>query len=78
MLFRKRFNAQNRLARFLSDNAFAVYVFHPPVVIAASLALREFDAPAVSNFAVVSAIAAVVTFGLAAALRRLPVLKWVL
>ena len=78
VLFREGFNAQGRVARFLSNNAFAVYVFHPPVVIAASLALRGFHAPPVAKFAIVSAIATVVTFPVAAALRRVPVLKRVL
>ena len=78
VLFREGFNAQGRVARFLSDNAFAVYVFHPPVVIAASLALREIHAPPVAKFAIVSAIATVVTFSMAPALRSVPVLKRVL
>jgi len=33
-LFRDRFNRQGAVARFLSANAFAVYVFHAPVLIA--------------------------------------------
>jgi fucose 4-O-acetylase-like acetyltransferase len=78
VLFRERFNAQGRIARFLSDNAFAVYVLHPPVVIGASLALRGFEAPPVAKFAIVSVIAAVVTFSVAPVLRRVPLLKRVL
>ena len=77
VLFRSRFNTQKRWARFLSDNAFAVYVIHPPVVIAASLALRAFDGPPVAKFALVSAAAIVITFSLAAVLRRIPILKQV-
>ena len=78
VLFRDHFNGQGRLVQFLSDNAFAVYVFHPAVVIAAALALRGFDAPPVAKFAIVSVAAAVITFSLAAALRRVPVLNRVL
>jgi hypothetical protein len=48
------------------------------VVIAASLALRGFQAPPVAKFAIVSAAATVITFSLAAALRRVPVLNRVL
>ena len=77
-LFHEGFNAQGRMARFLSDDAFAVYVFHPPVVIAAALALRGFHAPPVAKFAMVSAIGALVTFGAAPGLRRVPLLKRVL
>ena len=32
-LFRSRFNRQGRWAKFFSDNAFAVYVFHTPILI---------------------------------------------
>jgi len=78
VLFREHFNTQGRLSRFLSDNAFAVYVFHPPVVIAISLALHSFLAPAVSKFAIVSAAATAITFTAAAGLRRVPVLNRVL
>jgi len=78
VLFREGFNAQGRLARFLSDNAFAVYVFHPPVVIALALALRGFQAPAVAKFAIVSAVATGGSFAVAAALRKVPVLNRVL
>jgi glucan biosynthesis protein C len=75
VIFRERFNTQPPLARFFSDNAFAVYVIHPPVVIGAALALRQFQAPPVAKFAIVSAIGVVVSFGLAAALRQLPLVK---
>jgi glucan biosynthesis protein C len=37
VLFREKYNVQGRLAKFLSGNAFAVYVFHAPILIAASL-----------------------------------------
>ena len=33
VIFREVFNQQGRLAKFMSDNAFSVYVFHPPIVI---------------------------------------------
>lgn len=78
VLFRERLNAQPPLARFLSDNAFAVYVFHPPVVIGAALALRALSAPPVAKFAIVSAIGILVSFPVAAVLRQVPLLKRVL
>jgi glucans biosynthesis protein C len=78
VIFRHRFNAQGRLARFLSDNAFAVYVLHPPVVISASLALRNWHAPPIAKFAAVSAIATIVSFGVAFAVRTMPGVKRVL
>src|SRR5579871_84870 len=72
--FRDRFDNQGRLARFLSDNAFAVYVFHPPVVIGISLVLRQASAAPALKFAVVSVTAILASFLLAPVLRRVPVL----
>jgi len=78
VVFREHFNTQGRFVRYLSDNAFAVYVFHPPVVIGTALALRAFSAPPVAKFVIVSAIATVVTFSAASVLRQVPVLKRIL
>jgi hypothetical protein len=40
VIFRDHFNTQGRVAKFLSDNAFSVYVFHPPLVILGARLLR--------------------------------------
>jgi glucans biosynthesis protein C len=77
--YRQRFNRQGMLARWLSNNAFAVYVFHPPVVIALAIALHRLNAPAVSKAALLSLLACLVTFSLSSlALRRIPFLRRVL
>jgi surface polysaccharide O-acyltransferase-like enzyme len=41
--FRERFDRQGRLARFLSDNAFAVYVFHAPIIVALAKGFRGLE-----------------------------------
>ena len=51
-LYRRYFDRQGRWAKFLSDNAFAVYLFHPPVIIALALLLHAFVAPALVKAAV--------------------------
>lgn len=78
VIFRDRLNTQGPLARFLSDNAFGVYVLHPPVVIGAALLLRGWHAPPIAKFAAVSAIATALSFGVAAAVRAVPGVKRVL
>lgn len=40
-LFGAKNNSQGRLRRFLSDNAFGVYVFHPPILVALSLLFNK-------------------------------------
>jgi len=77
--FRERVNGTGRAARFLSDNAFAVYMFHPLVLIAITLALHGWEAPAVVRFAGASVLAIIGTFGLSAlVLRRIGVMRRVL
>ena len=86
-LYRQRFNRQGRSAKFLSDNAFAVYLFHPPVIIALAILLHPVAAPPlITNSAVrpaccetLTACAAVMTFALSALVfRRIPVLNRIL
>jgi glucans biosynthesis protein C len=79
VLYRKRFNTQGRLARLLSDNAFAVYLFHPPVIIILAMLLRPVMAPPAVMAALLTLLAAMATYALSAAvLRRTPVLKDIL
>jgi fucose 4-O-acetylase-like acetyltransferase len=74
--FRDRFNRQGRTARFLSANAFAVYVFHAPVLIALALALRPVHAGAMVKFLLLTATGAACTFLLAQVLiRQIPGLR---
>ena len=44
-LFREKFNKQKNFTKALSDNAFAVYVFHPPIVIGITLAMKSIALP---------------------------------
>jgi glucans biosynthesis protein C len=79
VLFREKFNRQGPLARFMSANAFAVYLFHPPILIALALALSPLAAPATVKFLLLTALAVIANF-LAAEylLRRTPVLARIL
>ena len=61
---------QGRLSRFMSDNAFAVYVLHPPFLIGLALALRPLTLAPIPKFALLWGASAVVCFGLVAPLAR--------
>jgi len=79
VLFREKANSQGRLAKFLSDNAFSVYVFHPVFVIAAARAMHGLDANPLVKFAMLTAIAVVLSFAASAAVfRRIPLLREIL
>jgi glucans biosynthesis protein C len=78
-IFGRKFSSQGRLARFLSDNAFSVYVFHPPIVIACARLLHPLVLPSLLMFVILTVISAVVSIVLSATVfRRIPVLRNIL
>ena len=79
VLFRERFNKQGKWAGFFSANAFAVYVFHPPVLIAISRMMGGLQWPPLLKFVILTLLSIVVTYALCAwVIRRIPLLKRVL
>ena len=79
VLFREKGNRQGAFARWLSDNCFAVYLFHTPILIAITLALRGWEAARPVKFLAATVLGVTATY-LASSLvfRRIPVLKRVL
>jgi glucan biosynthesis protein C len=79
VLFRERFNSGGRFARFMADNDFSVYVFHPPILVLVTVALRDFSWHPLVKFAVAATIAVPLCF-IASILvfRRIPLIKRVL
>jgi fucose 4-O-acetylase-like acetyltransferase len=78
-LFRDRFNRQGRRAAFFSANAFAVYVFHTPILIWITRLMTNLHWLPLAKFLLATVLCIVVTFSLCALLfRRLPVLKAIL
>ena len=76
VLFRDRFNSQGRAAKFLSDNAFSVYVFHPPLLILAARALAVLPWHPLIKFVILTAMGLVISYCLSAILfRRIPGLR---
>jgi hypothetical protein len=75
-VFRRAFDSQGRAAKFMSDNAFSVYVFHPPLVILGARLLQGVAWHPLSKFAVLTIIASAASFVLSAAVfRRIPGLR---
>lgn len=78
-LYRRYCNRQGRVAQFLSDNAFAVYVFHPPVIITLAILLHGLDVPPLVKAGLLTITASVATFLLSASvLRQIPLLRRIL
>jgi hypothetical protein len=78
-LFREKFNHQSRLVKILSDNSFAVYVFHAPIIIAAAQLIKPIMLLPVYKFFILSLISIPVCFVFTHfIIRRIPILKRVM
>lgn len=78
-LYRKYFDGQRRAARFLSDNAFAVYLFHPPILVSCAILIHAAGMPGPVKAMLLTAITALAAFAAAAlVLRRIPYLRRIL
>ncbi len=71
--FFKRFlDKENVATRFLATNAFGVFVFHAPILVAISLSLRDWDAAPLAKHATVAPMAFVASLAFSALVRRIP------
>ena len=76
---RARWDKTSPLARCLTRNGFGIYVVHYVVVLYACWALKEFTPlPAVCDYALGCAAALLASPAVYAALRRVPVLRWLM
>jgi hypothetical protein len=76
---RRWFARQGPLARFMSDQAFAVYVIHPPILIGLALLISPLPIQAVPKFLLLWAASTVACFAICAPLaRQAPLLRKVL
>jgi glucan biosynthesis protein C len=78
-LFRRHFNRQGRWAKFFSDNAFAVYVFHTPILIAITLGMTGLHWLPLGKFVLATMLCIAASYALCAGVfRRIPGLKKIL
>jgi hypothetical protein len=77
--FRRWLSGQGRIVRFLSDNAFAVYVIHPPILIGLALWLSPAMIQPMAKFFLLWGLSALACFALAAPVaRRIPLVGRIL
>ncbi|HPM26466.1 MAG TPA: hypothetical protein PLD96_03940 [Methanothrix sp.] len=76
---REHFDFRRRLTGLLADNSFSVYLFHPPILISVSLALRNLAWHPLAKFALCSLLAVPLCFLAGQFIfRQIPLLKRVL
>jgi glucan biosynthesis protein C len=70
--FRRFFNQDNRLGRFLSQQSYAVYLIHAPIVVFVAVALKGIQLGPLLKFGMAAVIAVPVCFVVAYIIRRIP------
>lgn len=74
-LFREKFNQQGKLSSFLSQNAFGVYVFHAPIVVAITMAIRNIIIAPAAKMYMVALIVLPTCFVFTYLLRKIPFIR---
>lgn len=69
-VYRRWFDAQGPVARVLSDNAFGVYLIHPPVLIACAIAMHPLAWHPVAKAVLLTAFAAIFSLAASALIVR--------
>jgi fucose 4-O-acetylase-like acetyltransferase len=69
-VYRRHFNAQGPLGRWLSDNAFGVYLIHPPILIGAAILLHSLALNAIAKTLLLTAVATAGSFVASALILR--------
>jgi len=70
--FRRFFNEENRLGRFLSQQSYAVYIIHIPIVVFIAIALKGIHLEPLLKFGMVAVIAVPTCFAIAYTVRKIP------
>ena len=70
--FSRYCNLENTITRFMAANSFGVYMLHPPVLVAISLAFRRWEAQASLKFLIVTLLAITGSFCLSTLVRLIP------
>ena len=70
VVYRRHFDRQGRLARWLSDNAFGAYLIHPPILIGAAMLLHSLVLNAIAKAMLLTAVAAIGSFAASAFILR--------
>ncbi|MFC2024291.1 acyltransferase family protein [Chloroflexota bacterium] len=77
-LFRRFFNGQGRLSRFLSQHSYTVFVIHIPITVFLAYALRGVDLNNFIKFGLASVIIVPTCFAIAYIIRKIPFLSRIL
>jgi len=69
-VYRRYFDTQGPVAKWLSDNAFGVYLIHPPILISFALLLHGLPLSALAKALLLTVLAAIGSFGVSGLILR--------
>jgi glucans biosynthesis protein C len=75
VIYRERANTRTVVRGFLSDNAFAVYVFHTPLLVTISLLLKAVSMAPLGKAGLVAVLAVTASFLFSTLIRQVPGLR---
>jgi surface polysaccharide O-acyltransferase-like enzyme len=78
VLFREKFNRQGQIGKFLSANAFGVYVLHAPILIFISMLFKDITLYPFLKYLVVIAITVPACFLASFFLRKIPGVDYII
>jgi glucans biosynthesis protein C len=78
VLFREKFNHQRRLGKFLSANAFGVYVFHAPVLIFITMVFKNITWYPFFKYLIVASITIPLCFLVSYLVRKIPGVNYII
>ncbi|MCG8310001.1 MAG: acyltransferase [Cytophagales bacterium] len=73
--FKAKWNHQRKSAKALSNSAYALYVFHPPVIVWVCIQFRDWEVLHLIKFLAVAPIALMASYSVALLVKRMPLLK---
>jgi peptidoglycan/LPS O-acetylase OafA/YrhL len=76
--FRRFFNEESSFGRFLSQQSYAVYIIHVPIVVFVGIAMKGVQLPALLKFGIAAVIAVPTCFAVAYIIRKIPGMSRVL
>ncbi len=75
--YRRRFTHQTRIGRAMSESSFAVYIFHPAIIVPLTLALSGIQVNRSFKLLLVAPVAVALSYLVVHLLRKIPVFKTV-
>jgi glucans biosynthesis protein C len=77
-IFKKYFNRQGKTATRLSESAYGVFIFHPPIIVGISAIFLDFNIPQLLKFIVLAPVALFACFSIAYIFKLIPGVKKIL